>query len=72
MSASYVLTAMFDNCVPQRQLDGCSVTRPFLSAKGVTCETKDLHCWALACEQQYSVYSVSLKDCCGIKSIHMI
>ena len=31
---------MFDNCVPQRQFSGCSVTRPFLSLqKGVACET---------------------------------
>ena len=28
-----------DNYVPQQQLDGCSMTRPFLSAKGVACET---------------------------------
>ena len=34
-------TTMFDNCVPRRQLDGCSVTRPFLSAKGVACETRN-------------------------------
>ena len=54
MSASYYLTATFDNCVPRRQLGscsidkgiliiiyGCSVTRPFLSpAKGVACETR--------------------------------
>ena len=33
------MLAMLDNCVPWRQLDGCSVTRPFLSAKGVACET---------------------------------
>ena len=40
MSASYYLTASFDNCwVPWRQLGSCSVTRPFLSAKGVACET---------------------------------
>ena len=25
--------------LPWRQLDGCSVTRPFLSAKGVACKT---------------------------------
>ena len=28
-----------DNYVPQQQLDGCNMTRPFLSAKGVACET---------------------------------
>jgi len=27
----YYLTAMFDNCVPRRQLGSCSVTIPFLS-----------------------------------------
>ena len=32
MSASYYLTAMFDNCVPRRQLGSCSMIRPFLSA----------------------------------------
>ena len=30
---------MFDNYVPQWQLDDCSVTRSFLSTKGVACET---------------------------------
>ena len=34
MSASY-LTAVFDNCVPHRQLNGCSMTRPFLSLRRV-------------------------------------
>ena len=29
------LTAMFDNCVPRRQLGSCSVTRPFLSLRRV-------------------------------------
>ena len=38
MSAYYYPTALFDNCVPQRQLISCSVTNPFLSAKGVACE----------------------------------
>ena len=28
-------TAMFDNCVPRRQLGSCSVTRPFLSLRRV-------------------------------------
>jgi len=28
MSASYYLTAMFDNCVPLQQLSSCSMTRP--------------------------------------------
>ena len=28
--------------LPWRQLDGCNVTRPFLSAKGVACETNEL------------------------------
>ena len=32
---------MFDNCVPRRQLGSCSVTRPFLSAKGMACETRN-------------------------------
>ena len=40
MSTSYYLTARFDNCVPWRQLGSCSVTRPFLSAKGVACKTR--------------------------------
>ena len=40
MSASYYLTVLFDNCVPQQQLVSYSVTRPFLSAKGVACETR--------------------------------
>ena len=35
MSASYYLTAMFDNCVPRWQLGSCSVTRPFLSLRRV-------------------------------------
>ena len=40
MSASYYLTTSFDNCcIPWWQLGSCSVTRPFLSAKGVACET---------------------------------
>ena len=30
---------MVANCVPRRQLGSCIVTRPFLSAKGVACET---------------------------------
>ena len=30
---------MFDNCVPRWQLVGCSMTRPFLPAKGMACET---------------------------------
>ena len=29
-----------DNCIPGRQLDGCSVTRPFLSGKAVACKTR--------------------------------
>ena len=41
MSASYYLTAVFDNCIACRQLDGCSMTRPFLSLQKVhvACET---------------------------------
>ena len=39
MSASYYLTTTFNNCVPRRQLGSCSMTRSFLSAKGVACET---------------------------------
>ena len=35
MSPSYYLTAMFDNCFPQRQLGSYSVTRPFLSLRRV-------------------------------------
>ena len=35
MSAFYYLTAMVDNCVPWQQLNGCSVTRPFLSLRRV-------------------------------------
>ena len=37
----HVLTQLvFDNCVPRRQLDSCSVTRPFLSLRRVWgCET---------------------------------
>ena len=35
----FYLTVLFDNCVPQRQLISCNVTRTFLSAKGVACET---------------------------------
>ena len=35
MPASCYLTAMVDNCVPQRQLSSCSVTRPFLSLQRV-------------------------------------
>ena len=31
MSVAYYLITMVDNCVPQRQLGSCSVTRPFLS-----------------------------------------
>ena len=31
MSASYYLTAMFDNCVPRCQLGSCSMTRTFLT-----------------------------------------
>ena len=27
--------------LPWRQLEGCNMTRPFLSAKGVTCETNE-------------------------------
>ena len=39
MSASYYLTAMFDNCVPWQQPNDCSMTRPFLSVcEGVACE----------------------------------
>ena len=30
-----LLTALFDNYAPWWQLDGCSVTKPFLSVKGV-------------------------------------
>ena len=41
MSASYYLT---DNCVPRRQLGSCSVTRPFLSAKGVAYKTSASDC----------------------------
>ena len=40
MSAAYYLTTLFNNCIPQRQLVSYSVTRPFLSAKGVACETR--------------------------------
>ena len=39
MSSCYYLPALFDNSVPQRQLVSCSMTRSFLSAKGVACET---------------------------------
>ena len=35
ISAFYCLTAMFDNCVPRRQLGSCSVTGPFLSLRRV-------------------------------------
>ena len=36
MSTSYFLiAAMFNNYVPQRQLSSCSVTRPFLSLQSV-------------------------------------
>ena len=35
LSASYYLTAMFDNCIPWRQLGSCGVTRPFLSLRRV-------------------------------------
>ena len=35
MPASCYLTTMVDNCVPQRQLGSCSVTRPFLSLQRV-------------------------------------
>ena len=47
-----ILLSVFDNCVPQRQLNGWSMTRPF-SVKGVACETKflirsfDVGCWLL-------------------------
>ena len=34
-----ILLSVFNNCVPQQQLDGCSMTRPFLSVKGVACKT---------------------------------
>ena len=37
MSAYYYL--LFDNCVPSQQLNDCSVTTPFLSAKSVACKT---------------------------------
>ena len=32
---SRCLTAVFDNCIPRQQLDGCSVTRLFLSMRRV-------------------------------------
>ena len=35
MSAFYYLIAMVDNCIPQRQLGSCIVTRPFLSLQRV-------------------------------------
>jgi len=35
MSASYYLTAMFNNCIPQQQLGSCSVTSPYLSLRRV-------------------------------------
>ena len=35
MPASYCLTALFDDCVAQRQLVSCSMTRPFLSLLSV-------------------------------------
>ena len=35
MPASCYLITMVDNCVPQRQLSSCSVTRPFLSLRRV-------------------------------------
>ena len=35
MSASYYLTAVFDNCIPRQQFDGCNITRPFLSLQRV-------------------------------------
>ena len=35
----FYLTVLFDNCVPQLQLISCNLTRPFLSAEGVACET---------------------------------
>ena len=34
MSVSYYLTAVFDNCVPRQKLDGCSLSRLFLSLQG--------------------------------------
>ena len=53
-SAKYVVTKLYSmmqftesadfigrsKFLPWRQLNGCSVTRPFLSMKGVACETK--------------------------------
>ena len=44
MSAYYYLTAMFHNFIPWQQLDGYSMTRPFLSVKGVACETNTPLC----------------------------
>ena len=49
-SRNYVTTCLVDvsillsnhtlyNCIPRRPLVSCSVTRPFLSVKGVACET---------------------------------
>ena len=42
LAAVSILLSVFNNCVPQQRLDGCSMTRPFLSVKGVACETKFL------------------------------
>ena len=35
MSASYYLNAVFDNWIPEQWLDGCCMTRPFLSLQRV-------------------------------------
>ena len=32
-------SCMYNNCIPRRQLEACSVTRSLLSMKGVACET---------------------------------
>ena len=39
VDVSILLSAMFNDCVPQQQLIRCSMTTPFLPAKGVACKT---------------------------------
>ena len=58
MSASYYLTALFDNCIPQRQLLQCDQTLP-LSAWGVVCETMFfLYIIIFDCFVSWSTYSL--------------
>ena len=49
LTKAQLLITVFNSCIPQRQLGGFSMTRPFLSAKGAACETRYMYVAAFTC-----------------------